>query len=81
MPSFARFGMLATYRKTFFGSTAARPARISSGAPALPLEVDDVRLHEDGAAVAEDRHRLGGEGHIGELSTPTPNPSAVDCRK
>ena len=30
VPSAARFGMLATYRKTFFGSTAASPARISS---------------------------------------------------
>ena len=29
-PSAARLGMLATYRKTFFGSTAASPARISS---------------------------------------------------
>ena len=29
------------------------------GLPALPLEVDDVRLHEDGAAVAELGHRLG----------------------
>ena len=29
VPSAARFGMLATYRNTFFGSTAARPARIS----------------------------------------------------
>src|SRR5262249_55380264 len=36
-------------------------------APALALEVHDVRLHEDRAAIAERGHRLGGEGDIGEL--------------
>ena len=34
------------------------------GRPSLPLEVDDVRLHEDSAAVAEDRHLVGGECNI-----------------
>ena len=32
------------------------------GAPALTLKVDDIRLQEDSAAVAEVRHRLGGKG-------------------
>ena len=35
--------------------------------PALALEIDDVGLHEDGAAVAEARHRLGAEGDVGVL--------------
>jgi hypothetical protein len=48
----------------FFGSTAASPARIL-GRPALPLKVHDVGLHEDRAAVSEDRHRLRGERPIG----------------
>ncbi len=33
--------------------------------PALALEIDDVRLHEDGAAVAKHRHGLGAERQIG----------------
>src|SRR5690606_13081981 len=37
------------------------------GGPALALEVDDVGLHEHGAAVAEVRHRLGAEGPLGVL--------------
>ncbi len=40
---------------------------ISSRLPALALEVDDVRLHEHRAAVAELRERLGAEGDVGEL--------------
>src|SRR5580693_10127367 len=36
-------------------------------APALTLEIDDVRLHEDGTTVAENRHRLRGKGQIGVL--------------
>ena len=35
--------------------------------PALALEVDDVGLHEHGAAVAELRVALGVEGDVGEL--------------
>ena len=35
--------------------------------PALALEIDDVGLHEDGAAVAEHGHGLGAEGQVGEL--------------
>ena len=35
------------------------------GAPALALEVDDLRLQKDRAAVAEDRHGAGGEGRLG----------------
>src|SRR5215472_11431079 len=37
------------------------------GLPALALEVYDVRLHEHGAAVAEHRHGLRGEGDVGVL--------------
>ena len=36
-------------------------------APALALEIHDVRLHEDGTAVAEDRHRLRRESQVGVL--------------
>src|SRR5262245_45506018 len=35
--------------------------------PALSLEVDDVRLHEYRAAVAEGRHRMRAEGDIGVI--------------
>ena len=35
--------------------------------PSLPLEIDDVGLHEHRAAVAEHRHRRGRERAIGEL--------------
>ncbi len=38
------------------------------GRPALTLEVDDIRLHEDRTAVAEGRHRLGREGEAGVLA-------------
>ncbi len=37
------------------------------GLPALALEIDDVRLHEHRAAVAERREALRAEGHVGEL--------------
>src|SRR5580704_419793 len=37
------------------------------GTPALALEVHDVRLHEDSAAIAEDGHGLGVECKIGIL--------------
>ena len=40
--------------------------------PALPLEVHDVRLHEDGAAVAENRHGLSRECQIGILFDAQP---------
>src|ERR1700733_10613361 len=36
-------------------------------APSLALEVDDVRLHEDRAAIAENRHGLCGECEVGVL--------------
>ena len=35
--------------------------------PALTLEIHDVRLHEHGAAISENRHRLCGESEIGIL--------------
>src|SRR5580658_7940290 len=36
-------------------------------APALTLEIDDVRLHEDGTTVAENRHGLRRKSQIGVL--------------
>src|SRR5262249_45169860 len=35
--------------------------------PSLALEIDDVRLHEDRAAVAEGRHRLRAESDVGVI--------------
>ena len=49
------------------------PGKDLLGAPALALEVDDVGLHEDSAAVAEYRHRLSPEGLVGELLDGNPN--------
>ena len=40
--------------------------------PSLPLEVDDVRLHEDGAAVPEHRHRGGRERALREFLDRNP---------
>ena len=37
------------------------------GLPPLPLEIDDIRLHEHSAAIAKNGHGLRGEGQIGEL--------------
>ena len=42
--------------------------------PSLALEVDDVRLHEDGTAVAEDGHGLRGKGKISVLVNVYPEP-------
>ena len=66
-PSFARFGIPATYRKMFFGRTAGQSGEDLFAAPALALEVDDVGLHEHRAAVAEDRHSLRGKRDVGIL--------------
>src|SRR5262245_10687951 len=35
--------------------------------PSLPLEIDDVRLHEDRAAVTEGRHRMRAESDVGVI--------------
>ena len=42
--------------------------------PTLALKVDDVRLHEDGTAVAEDGHGLRGKGKISVLVNVYPEP-------
>ena len=42
-----------------------QPGQNLIGAPALTLEVDDVRLQKDRAAITEGRHRASGKGSLG----------------
>src|SRR5580692_1107178 len=46
-------------QENIFRKHSRQPCENFLGAPALTLEIHDVRLHKDGAAVAENRHRLG----------------------
>ncbi len=60
-------GNLRDVEPDVLGQDVAQPGHDLARRPALPLEIDDVRLHEHRAAVAEARHRLGAEGDVREL--------------
>ena len=66
-PSAARFGNAGDVEKDVLRQHSSEAGENLLRPPALTLEIHDVRLHEDRAAVAENGHGLGGEGEIGEF--------------
>ena len=66
-PSEARFGNAGDVEKDILRQHIGEPGKDLLRPPALALEVHDVGLHEDRAAISEGGHGLGGEGDIGEF--------------
>ena len=64
---FCKVGDSGDIEKNVFRQDVCQPGEYLFAAPALPLEIDNVGLHEHRAAVAEDRHGVGGESDIGVL--------------
>src|SRR5262249_62248438 len=58
-------GNAGNIQKDILGQYRGQAGKDLFRLPALALEVHDVRLHEHGAAVAEHRHGLRGEGDVG----------------
>src|SRR5262249_32079331 len=65
-------GNAGNVQKNILGQYRGQPRQDLFGLPALALEVYDVRLHEHGAAVAENGHGLRGEGDVGVLVHANP---------
>src|ERR1700722_5050573 len=81
VPSAARFGMLATYRNTFLGSTAARPARISSALQPCRWKLTMSDCMNTAHPYPKTGMDLAEKARSAYCSTPNPKPSAVDCKK
>src|SRR5262249_19585935 len=62
-----KVGYAGDVQENILGQHRGQAGQNLLGLPALALEVHDVGLHENRAAIAEDRHSLRGECQISEL--------------